>query len=188
MKFLISEEEKSRILEMHQNATSRQYLMEDADAGWMASALKAIEAMFGGQAIDSKFGANASYTTQNTYAAYDSRMNGKQYVWIIPKGTTWSVSPSLTLLTAPVKRINYSSLASFGNDESIDKKLNDGTFLATLAAGTAKDSTGKVIPVADDKLAVTKETSNQVANVSGLVSSILYPSYWNQMTDKFRTL
>jgi hypothetical protein len=28
MKFLISEEEKSRILEMHQNATSRQYLME----------------------------------------------------------------------------------------------------------------------------------------------------------------
>ena len=29
MKFLISEEEKSRVLEMHQNATSRQYLMED---------------------------------------------------------------------------------------------------------------------------------------------------------------
>jgi len=28
MKFLISEEEKSRILEMHQNATSRQYLTE----------------------------------------------------------------------------------------------------------------------------------------------------------------
>ena len=28
MKFLISEEEKSRILEMHQSATSRQYLME----------------------------------------------------------------------------------------------------------------------------------------------------------------
>ncbi len=29
MKFLISEEEKSRILEMHQNATSRQYLNEE---------------------------------------------------------------------------------------------------------------------------------------------------------------
>ena len=31
-KFLISESEKQRILEMHQNATSRQYLMEDADS------------------------------------------------------------------------------------------------------------------------------------------------------------
>jgi hypothetical protein len=30
MKYLISEEEKSRILEMHQNATSRQYLSEQA--------------------------------------------------------------------------------------------------------------------------------------------------------------
>jgi hypothetical protein len=29
MKFLISEQEKQRILEMHQSATSRQYLMED---------------------------------------------------------------------------------------------------------------------------------------------------------------
>ena len=29
MKFIISEQEKSRILEMHQNATSRQYLNED---------------------------------------------------------------------------------------------------------------------------------------------------------------
>jgi hypothetical protein len=188
MKFLISEEEKSRILGMHQNATSRQYLNEAADGGWMATALKSIEAMFGGQAIDSKFNANASYTTQNTYAAYDARVNGKEYVWIIPKGTTWSVSPSLTLLTAPVKRVNYSSLESFGNFDAISKKLNDGTFLASLAAGTAKDATGKTIPVADDKLAVTKETTNQVANTTGLVSSILYPSYWNQMTDKFRSL
>jgi hypothetical protein len=30
-KFIISESEKQRILEMHQNATSRQYLMEGAD-------------------------------------------------------------------------------------------------------------------------------------------------------------
>ena len=34
MKFLISEEEKSRILNMHQNATSRQYLSEQAIYNW----------------------------------------------------------------------------------------------------------------------------------------------------------
>jgi hypothetical protein len=37
MKFLISEEEKSRILEMHQNATSRQYLMEETIANTQAA-------------------------------------------------------------------------------------------------------------------------------------------------------
>jgi hypothetical protein len=37
MKFLISEEEKSRILEMHQNATSRQYLMEQTIANTQAA-------------------------------------------------------------------------------------------------------------------------------------------------------
>ena len=31
-KLIITEDEKSRILEMHQNATSRQYLMEDTDS------------------------------------------------------------------------------------------------------------------------------------------------------------
>jgi hypothetical protein len=38
MKFLISEEEKGRILEMHQNATSRQYLMEETISNTLASA------------------------------------------------------------------------------------------------------------------------------------------------------
>ena len=36
--FIISEQEKSRILEMHQNATSRQYLMEITDDGGLLTA------------------------------------------------------------------------------------------------------------------------------------------------------
>jgi hypothetical protein len=72
MKFLISEEEKSRILGMHQNATSRQYLSEQGIYNWES----------GGRKLKYKVQANKYYTSRDEGKTYTELTKPEDIDWV----------------------------------------------------------------------------------------------------------
>ena len=77
-KFIISESEKQRILEMHQNATSRQYLSEQAIYNWEG----------GGRKIKYKVQGNKYYTSRDegkTYTELTKQEDAPKYEKIMAK-------------------------------------------------------------------------------------------------------
>ena len=72
MKFLISEEEKSRILNMHQNATSRQYLSEQAIYNWEG----------GGRKIKYKVKGDKYYTSRDEGKTYTELTKPEDIDWV----------------------------------------------------------------------------------------------------------
>jgi hypothetical protein len=72
MKFLISEEEKSRILNMHQNATSRQYLSEQAIYNWEG----------GGRKIKYKVQGNKYYTSRDEGKTWTELTKQEDIDWV----------------------------------------------------------------------------------------------------------
>jgi hypothetical protein len=72
MKFLISEEEKSRILEMHQNASSRQYLSEQAIYNWEGD----------GRKIKYKVQGNKYYTSRDDGKTWTELTKQQDIDWV----------------------------------------------------------------------------------------------------------
>jgi hypothetical protein len=72
MKFLISEEEKSRILNMHQNATSRQYLSEQAIYNWEGD----------GRKIKYKVQGNKYYTSRDEGKTWTELTKQQDIDWV----------------------------------------------------------------------------------------------------------
>jgi hypothetical protein len=72
MKFLISEEEKSRILNMHQNATSKQYLSEQAIYNWEGN----------GRKLKYKVQANKYYTSRDEGKTWTELTKPEDVDWV----------------------------------------------------------------------------------------------------------
>jgi len=72
VKFIITESEKQRILEMHQNATSRQYLMEQAIYNWEG----------GGRKIKYKVQANKYYTSRDDGKTWTELTKQEDIDWV----------------------------------------------------------------------------------------------------------
>lgn len=81
MKFLISEDEKSRILEMHQNATSRQYLTEgDKDDASLSSIINTVANIMNSQ-IDRKIQENPQFPTTKITVKRSTNETNVWYCW-----------------------------------------------------------------------------------------------------------
>jgi len=141
MKFLISEEEKSRILNMHQNATSRQYLTEadaPADPSWLTAAkdVLATENANGQFLSNGILKVGAAYTQpSNTWAKQVYGSSSMKTFAVYAKGSKWSASPSLTVMYCPCTVYDTSQ---FGGTEFDFETLNNANSLQQLISGTFK--------------------------------------------------
>jgi hypothetical protein len=136
MRFLISEEEKSRILSMHQNATSRQYLNEaDApvDPAWLKKAKDSLMSQntYEYLAIGILKAGTSYAMPQTTLCVGRSEYGSGDNIGVIAKGATWKPGPALTVAYCPMKVFNINDLGVMGDLQKITADV-----LQKLAAGT----------------------------------------------------
>jgi hypothetical protein len=124
--------------------SEKQSLQEQADPAWIIKLGKDIGQYTGNPSgqVTMKVKPGSKLTTQSTYASVN---NAQDSVLIMPKGTTWTASPSglymvATGVTVPRTNFGYNSTKAPG--EAFITGLKDSVYMANVAAGKGKDSTG----------------------------------------------
>jgi hypothetical protein len=165
MKFLISEEEKSRILNMHQNATSRQYLMEDVaeDPAWLKNAKASLMSQntYGYLSIGILKAGTSYAMPQTTLCVGRSEYGSGDNFGVIAKGATWKPGPALTVAYCPMKVFNIDDLGVQGDFTKLTSDV-----LQKLAAGTYTVG-GKAIQGQTSNAVWYPSTSNLISSTGG---------------------
>ena len=171
-KFIISESEKQRILEMHQNATSRQYLMEadvPADPAWLKTAKDKLmgENTYPFLAIGIiKAGATYSTPTNMVFFEPTEGAKGGLSIGIIAKGAIWKPSTSLTVAYCPMTVYNGSELSGTPSGVFDINKLLDINTQNQLVNGTFKVN-GKVVKGTATNAVWYPTTSKMISTAGG---------------------
>ena len=170
-KFIISESEKQRILEMHQNATSRQYLMEadvPADPAWLKTAKDKLAQANGGFLSVGIIKPGATYTQPSDMAT--SYTHEKSKFAVVAKGAKWNPSPSLTVAYCAAKVYSYDDFGGYNNFDW--DSLNNPTVLSQLVAGTYKYK-GTAVAGVQSNIVWYPSLSNSVSTAGGMYTHLL---------------
>ena len=169
-KFIISESEKQRILEMHQNATSRQYLIEadvPADPAWLKTAKDKLANANDGFLSIAILKPGATYTQPNDM--YTSWPYEKNKFAVLAKGSKWYPSPSLTVAYCAAKVYSYDDFGGYNNFDW--DSLNNPTVLSQLVAGTYKYK-GKAVAGVQSNVVWYPTISNMVCTAGGVYTKL----------------
>jgi hypothetical protein len=141
-----------------------------------------------GEPLTQLFKSSASYTTNNSFAAYSSALGSKNSIIAIPKGTTWTATADGKLVTAPCVIVNKNDIKPLPGKDIMDR-LQNGEFIAKLAAGQIDSVKGGKVVGFKATCGMTLHSSNVVATSTGEVSMLQFPSaYVNAMQQKIQSL
>jgi len=139
-----------------------------------------------GEPITDLFMLGKTYTTNNSYAAYSPAMADKDSIILFPKGTTWTVTSDGKLMIAPCVIVNKTQIEPKVGMDVMDR-LNNGEFIAKLAAGQIKSIDGGMVKGVKTTAGICLHLRNTVATSNGKASIIKYPSYANNFLDKIQS-
>jgi len=133
------------------------------DPQWLLYPASQLASTFG-DGITFKYKPGATYTQNFSYAAHTP---GESKIFILPKGTKWTISPSGYFLLANCLQV-VSDNFGYGTNPGVDgelRGLKDGMYIAKVATGKAVGLDGKPVQV-----------QKSFAAVNGHVpSAMLYP-------------
>ena len=162
-----------------------QSLTEDAGLSTIETLLVAQN---DGEPLTQLFKSGASYTTNNSFAAYSGELGAKDLIFALPKGTTWTASTDGKIVTAPCVVVNKNDIKPMPGKDILDR-LQNGEFIAKLAAGQIASVKGGMVAGYKATCGMTLHSTNTIATSTGKVSLLQYPSaYVNAMQQKIQSL
>ena len=174
MKFLISEEEKSRILSMHQNATSRQYLSEQAIYNWEG----------GGRKIKYKVQGNKYYTSRDEGKTWTELTKQEDIDWVktnaikpenLDKSAKTATAPGPAVRegqTFPVTDPAGNQLLTvnwYGNSYTPASKFTGTPVKATISSIKFGNSGGDYV-LLDLRISASNKASAGIINTTGNIN------------------
>jgi hypothetical protein len=175
MKFLISEEEKSRILSMHQNATSRQYLSEQAIYNWEG----------GGRKIKYKVQGNKYYTSRDEGKTWTELTKQEDIDWVktnaikpenLDKSAKTATAPGPAVregqtfpITDPSGNQLLTVLLRGNSTNTVASKFTGTPVKATISSIKFGTSGGDYV-LLDLRISATNERSAGIVNTTGNIN------------------
>jgi hypothetical protein len=105
-----------------------------------------------------KYKPGATYVQQMSAAAANVQSDQAQGIYIMPKGTKWTISPSGYFIIASCLSVTSQNFG-YGVDDAtvtpLTRGLQDPMYLANVAMGKAKGTDGKPVTVQKSYVAVT---------------------------------
>jgi len=175
MKFLISEEEKSRILSMHQNATSRQYLSEQAIYNWEG----------GGRKIKYKVQGNKYYTSRDEGKTWTELTKQQDIDWVktnaikpenLDKSAKTTTTPGPVVregqkfpITDPSGNQLLTVLLRGNSTNTLASKFTGTPVMAKISSIKFGTSGGDYV-LLDLRISATNETGAGIINTTGNIN------------------
>jgi hypothetical protein len=128
-----------------------------------------------GSGITFKYKPGSTYTQNFSYAA---KTVGESKIFILPKGTKWTISPSGYFLLANIMQVVSGNFGYGKNAADAELTgLQDGMYLAKVATGKAIGTDGKPVQVQKTFAAINGHAPTGILYPNGdTVSNMIWPN------------
>jgi hypothetical protein len=136
------------------------------DPSWLLYPAGQYQSQFGGDGMTMKYKPGATYVQQMSAAAHNS--DSSVGLFIMPKGTKWTISPSGFFMLASCMQVtsnNFGYGVNAGNVTPMIRGLQDPNYLGNVAMGKAKGTDGQPVTVSKSYCATSPHSASEEALV-----------------------